>query len=252
VNDRAAATLGGGVLLGAAVLLLLVAALTGRGDMTSATLVLVGFGSFIAGVLLLTQYRGDPVAPWVAGLAAAGPVIDLARCCADLGLRGDAHLVPVEGTVVQVVPVGEDSPGLPADDYTFIDEKHGGGVRLVPTGLPLYDDLVNRNGLAVPGTVDGVCTAIREVAADVLGIAERVEAVPEGDGIVVVLEGYRFYDGCRAIRAASPKICTMVGCPVCNLFAVMAAAGLGRTVVLEHVAAGERDRSVRLVLRLLS
>ncbi len=243
--------LGGAALLGAAAVLLTVAALTGRGDMTSATLVLVGFGSFVGGVLLLTQYRGEPVTPWVAGLATVGGVIDLARVAADLGLQGNAHLIPTPGAVVQVVPVGETPPALPDGDYSFIDEAHGGGLLLVPTGRPLYDRLVEKNGLVVPDTVDGVCTAIREAGEDALDLADRVEAVPEGDGLVVTLEGFRLYDGCRAVREASPKVCTMIGCPVCSLFAVMAAAGLGRTCVVEGVATDDRFRSVRLVLHLL-
>ena len=243
--------LGGAALLGGAAVLLAVAALTGRGDMTSATLVLVGFGAFVGGVVLLTQYRGEPVAPWVAGLAGAGGVVDLARVAADLGLQGNAHMVPRDGGVVQVVPVGTALPALPDDDYSFVDEAHGGGLLLIPTGRPLYDRLVEKNGLVVPDTVEGVCTAIREAAGAALAVADRVEAVPEGDGLVVTLEGYKLYDGCRVVREASPKVCTMIACPVCSLFAVMAAAGLGRTCVIEHVGADDRDRSVRLVLRLL-
>lgn len=248
-------TVGGAVLLAAAAVLLGVAALTGRGDMTSATLVLVGFGAFVGGVVLLTQYRGEAVVPWVAGLAAAGPVLDLARVAADLGLQGSARLVPTADGVVQVVPVrdlpaGADLPALPRDDYSFLDEAHGGGLLLVPTGGPLYDRLVAENGLVVPDTPEGVCTAVREVGAVALGIADRVEAVAEGDGIVVTLEGFRLYDGCRAVRAASPRVCAMIGCPVCNLFGVMAAAGLGRTCVLADVATDDAARSVRLVLAL--
>ncbi len=251
MKDYDSTFLGGVALLGAAAVLFAVAALTGRGDMTSATLVLVGFGSFVGGVVLLTQYRGEQVAPWVAGLAAAGGVVDLARVAADLGLQGNAHLVPRDGEVVQVVPVGATLPSLPDDDYSFIDEAHGGGLLLVPTGRPLYDRLVEKNGLVVPDTLEGVCTAIRETGGVALAVADRVNAAPEGDGLVVVLEGYRLYDGCRAVREASPKVCTMIGCPVCNLFGVMAAAGLGRTCVIENVATDDRDRSVRLVLRLL-
>ncbi|MEN6341445.1 MAG: hypothetical protein ABFC89_02690 [Methanospirillum sp.] len=243
--------LGGVVLLGGAAVLFAVAALTGRGDMTSATLVLVGFGSFVGGVVLLTQYRGEQVAPWVAGLAAAGGVIDLARVAADLGLQGNAHLVPRKDGVVQVVPAGTVLPALPDGDYSFIDEAHGGGLLLVPTGRPLYDRLVETNGLVVPDTVEGVCTAIREAGGVALAVADRVEAVPEGEGLVVSLEGYRLYDGCRAVREVSPRVCTMIACPVCSCFGVMAAAGLGRTCVIENVVADDRSRSVRLVLRLL-
>ena len=149
------------------------------------------------------------------------------------------------------MPPGATLPTLPEDDYSFIDEAHGGGLLLVPTGRPLYDRLVRESGLVVPDTVEGVCTAIREAGGVALGIADRVDAVPEGDGLVVTLGGYRLYDGCKAVREASPRVCTMIGCPVCSCFGVMAAAGLGRTCILENVATDDRDRSVRLVLRLL-
>jgi hypothetical protein len=243
----------GAALIGAAALLLLVAALSGRGDMTSATLVLVGVGSFIGGVFVLTQYRGDSVPSWTAGLAAAEPVIDLARLCADLGLQGDAHLLLRDGKVVQVVPVGDLPPqGPPPDDYSFISEGHGGGVQLLPPGRILYDRLVRDYGLVVPHDVDGLCVAIREVAEDVLELAEKVEVVPEGDLIVVNLFGYRLFDGCSAIRAASPKCCTMIGCPTCSLFACMAVVGLGRPCKIEHVSIADKGRSVRLLLHPLA
>lgn len=244
-------TLGGGVLIGTAALLLLVAALTGRGDMTSATLVLVGVGTFVGGVILLTQYRGNPVPPWVAGLAIAQPVVDLARLCADLGLQGNAHIVNGDDGLVQLVPVGETAPSLPPDDYSFISEEHGGGVLLVPTGRLLFDRLVQAHSLVVPGDVDGICTAIREVGRDALEVADLVEADPEGEGIVVRMVAYRLYEECRAIRAASPRCCTMIACPVCSLYACMVASGLNRTCVIEHVSTDDQNRSVRLVLRLL-
>ena len=244
-------TLGGGVLIAMAALLLLVAALTGRGDMTSATLVLVGVGTFVGGIILLTQYRGKPVPPWVAGLAIAQPVIDLARLCADLGLQGNAHIINQDDGLVQLVPVAETPPTLPASDYSFIGEEHGGGVLLVPTGQLLFERLVQAHSLVVPGDLDGICTAICEVGKDALEVADRIEAEPEGEGIVVRMVGYHLYDECRAIRAASPRCCTMIACPVCSLYACMVASGLNRTCVIEHVSTDDGDRSVRLVLRTL-
>jgi len=243
--------LGGTALIGAAALLLAVAALTGRGDMTSATLVLVGVGTFVGGVILLTQYRGEPVAPWVAGLATTGPVIDLARLCTDLGLQGNAHLLLRDEAIVQVVPVGETLPVLPSDDYSFIGEENGGGVQMMPTGLPLYERLVRDHALVIPEGVDGLCTAIREVGEDALGIADQVVAAPEGDGIVVQMTGYRLYEGCQAVHSVSPKCCTMIGCPVCSLFACMTVAGLHRGCVIDHLSIDDREQSVRLVLRIL-
>jgi len=243
--------LGGTILIGTAALLLIVAALTGRGDMTSATLVMVGVGTFIGGVLLLTQYRGVPVIPWVAGLATAGTVIDLARLCADLGLQGNAHLLLRGEVIIQVVPVGETPPVLSLDDYSYISEEDGGGVQLLPTGWLLYERLVREDALVIPKGVDGLCTAIREVGEDALSLADRVVATPEGGGIVIQLSGYRLYEGCRAIHAVSPKCCTMIGCPVCNLFACMTVAGLRRSCVIEHITIDDRRQSVKLMLRLL-
>jgi hypothetical protein len=243
--------LGGTALIGAAALLLAVAALTGRGDMTSATLVLVAVGTFVGGVILLTQYRGEPVVPWVAGLATAGPVIDLARLCTDLGFQGNAHLLIRNEEIVQVVPIRETLPVLPSDDYSFIIEENGGGVQLQPTGWLLYERLVRDHALVIPEGVDGLCTAIREVGEDVLCLADRIVAAPEGDGIVVQISGYRLYEGCRAVHAVSPKCCTMIGCPVCNLFACMAVAGLHRGCTLEHVSIDDHEQSVKLVLRIL-
>ncbi len=239
----------GGVLLVAAALLLLVASLTGRGDMTSATLVLVGVGCFIGGVFILTQYRGEMVFSWIAGVSAAEPVINLTRFCADLGLQGDAHLFLRDGMIVQVVPIGDLHPsGLPPDDYSFISEEFGGGVQMLPPGGSLYDRLVHEYRLVVPHDMEGLCTAIREVGEDALELAEKVEVAVDGDLIVVRLSGYRLYDGCSAIRAVSPKCCTMIGCPTCSLFACMAVAGLGRPCKIEHVSIDEKERSVRLLL----
>ncbi|MEN6341993.1 MAG: hypothetical protein ABFC89_05480 [Methanospirillum sp.] len=252
MNDYRNGFAPGAALIAAAALLLLVAALTGRGDMTSATLVLVGVGCFIGGVFILTQYQGESAPPWFAGVAAADPVIDLTRFCADLGLQGDAHLFLRDRQIIQVVPVGDAPPTvLPPDDYTFISEGYGGGIQMVPPGKAIYDRLVREHSLAVPHEMAGFCKAVREVGEDALDLARKVEIVPEGDLIEVRLSGYRFFDGCNAIRTVSPKCCTMIGCPTCSLFACMAVAGLARPCKIEHVSTDEKDRSVRLILRSL-
>lgn len=239
----------GAVLIGAAALLLLVAAFTGRGDLTSATLVLVGVGSFFGGVFILTLYMGEPGLPEILGSVAVDSIIDLARLCADLGLQGDAHLLLRDGQIVQIIPVGDHPPtALPPDDYSFISEKYGGGVQLHPTGRSLYERLVGEYDLVVPDNMEGICAAIHEVGEDALELANQVEVVPEGELIVVKLSGYRLFDGCKAIRAASPKCCTMIGCPTCSLFACMAVAGLGRPCKIENVSIAEKERSVRLLL----
>ncbi len=244
----------GGLLVGLSVLLLLVAAVSGRGDLTSATLVLVGVGSLIGGLFLLAFTREEPLPAGTAALLAPQAVIDLARLCADLGVQGNAHIVRTETGLVQLVPVAADSPPpVPADDdYSFQLAGDGGAVRLLPTGLTLLRDLQERHRLVLPAELAGVAVAIREVGEVALLLADKVEAVPEGDGIVVRLEGYRLFEGCRRVRAESPRACTMIGCPVCSLFACMVAEGTGRTCVIDRVAVDEKGREVRLALRLLS
>ena len=71
---------------------------------------------------------------------------------------------------------------------------------------------------------------------------------PDGANIVVTLSGYRLISGCRAVRAASPKCCTMIGCPVCSLLAAIAALGTGMPTKLEHISVDEKRGVVRVIL----
>ena len=100
------------LLLGAAAAALIVATLTGRGDLTSATLVLAGFGSFIAGVFLLALYKGEPMDPAVAALHPVQGTVGIATLTADLGVQGDALLMPArrDGTLVKLVAAGANRP----------------------------------------------------------------------------------------------------------------------------------------------
>jgi len=100
------------LLILAAAGLLVIAAATGRGDITTATLVLAGTGCFIAGVFLLTLNKGEPLDPGLLALLPAQGTITIATLCADLGVQGDAWFVPDDGTVIQVIPVGETLPTM--------------------------------------------------------------------------------------------------------------------------------------------
>jgi hypothetical protein len=95
----------------------------------------------------------------------------------------------------------------------------------------------------------GLLACITEVCDDLLEVADETRAVRDGDNIVVTLAGYRLMPGCRAVRAASPKCCTMVGCPVCSLIASIAALGTGEPTRIEHVSVDEKRGTIRLILR---
>jgi len=237
------------LLIVAAAGLLVIAAVAGRGDITTATLVLAGAGCFIAGVFLLALSKGDPLDPEIAALLPVQATVGIATLCADLGVQGDARFVPEEdGTVVEVIPVAGTLPENLRDDYSYITADGGCAVRLVPTCAPLLARLREKHALEVPEEDEGLLACMTEVCDDLLEVAGKTEAKLDGGNIVVTLSDYRLIPGCRAVRAASPKCCTMVGCPVCSLLAAIAALGTGQPIKIEHVAVDEKKKVLRVIL----
>jgi hypothetical protein len=236
------------LLIVAAAVLLAVAALTGRGDITTATVVLAGTGCFIAGVFLLTLHKGEPIDPEIAALLPVQGTISIATLCADLGVQGDGWFVPEGETVIEIVPVATALPATLDDDYSYITAKGAAAVRLVPACAPLLERLRQKHALEIPEEDDALLACIVEVCDDLLEIAEKTEARRDGANIVVTLAGYRLMPGCRAIRAASPKCCTMIGCPVCSLLAAIAALGTGGPTKIEHAAVDEKRGVLRVMI----
>ncbi len=236
------------LLIVAAAVLLAIAAVTGRGDITTATVVLAGTGCFIAGVFLLALHKGEPLDPEIAALLPVQGTIGIATLCADLGVQGDAWFVPGEGTVIEVVPVAGALPENPADDYSYITDVGRCAIRLVPACAPLFAQLRERHALEIPEEDDALLACITEICDDLLEIAGKTEAKKDGENIVVTLADYRLLPGCRAVRAASPKCCTMVGCPVCSLLASIVALGTGAPTKIEHVAVDEKRGVLQVIL----
>jgi hypothetical protein len=241
--------LGAFLLILAAAGLLTFAAATGRGDITTATLVLAGAGCFTAGVFLLALHKGEPIDPAITALLPAQGTINIATLCADLGLQSDAWFIPKDGTVVEVIPVAGTLPNLPDDDYSYITRDGECAVRIPPTCAPLLARLKEKHALEIPDDEKALLACITEVCDDLLEIAAKTEAVRDGENLVVTLAGYRLIPGCRTIRAASPKCCTMVGCPVCSLLAAITALGTGTPVKIEHSAVDEKRGTLRVILR---
>lgn len=236
------------LLILAAAGLLAVAAVAGRGDITTATLVLAGTGCFIAGVFLLALNKGEPLDPEIAALLPAQGTIGIATLCADLGVQGDAWFVPEGETVIEIIPVAGTLPEKIGDDYSYITDEGRCAVRLVPACAPLLARLREKHALEVPQEDEGLLACIVEVCDDLLEVA-KTEAKKDGANIVVTLADYRLIPGCRAVRAASPKCCTMIGCPVCSLLAALAALGTGRATKIEHVSVDEKRKILRVILR---
>ncbi|MDV2481176.1 hypothetical protein F8E02_03955 [Methanoculleus sp. Wushi-C6] len=237
------------LLILAAAGLLVLAAVAGRGDIATATLVLAGTGCFIAGVFLLALNKGEPLDPEIAALLPAQGTVTIATLCADLGVQGDAWFVPEGETVIEIVPVAGTLPEKIGDDYSYITDAGRCAVRLVPACTPLLARLREKHALEVPEEDEALLACIVEVCDDLLEVAGKTEATKDGENIVVTLADYRLLPGCRAVRAASPKCCTMIGCPVCSLLAALAALGLRVPVTIEHVGVDEKRKVLRVILR---
>jgi len=239
--------LAGGVLIVTAAALLGIVALTNRGDLTSATLVLAGTSCFIAGIIVLTLSKGEPIDPGLVSLLPVGGTIAVSRMCADLGVQGDACFIPVNGTVREVVPVADTLPDRLPYDGTYITGEAGNGVMLPPSGLPLLVWLEQSHGLRLPSEDTGLRASIAEVCTDVLEVADTVDTAVEGDVVIVDLQGYRLIAGCELVRKESPKCCTMHPCPVCSLIACMYAKGMGQAVTVSRVSVEKKD--IKIFLR---
>jgi len=237
------------LLIIAAAALLGIAAITGRGDITTATLVLAGTACFITGVFFLALHKGEPIDPNLVALLPAQGTIGIATLCADLGVQGDGRFIPNGEAVIEVIPVADTLPATTGDDYSYITRDGACAVRIVPTCAPLLAHLREKHALEVPGEEEGLLACITEVCDDLLEVAEKTEAVRDSENIVVTLHGYRLIRGCRAVRAASPKCCTMVGCPICSLIAAITALGTNAPTKIEHAAVDEKREILRVILR---
>lgn len=234
----------------AAVLLISLALLTNRGDLTTASLILAGVVCIITGILLLILSRGEPMDPRIAGLLPVQGCINLCRACADLGLKGNACLIPgrgeSQGHTMQFIPVTTFS-SLPPEGDTFVSKENVHGVLVVPSGAPLLAWIRDTTRLVLPGSVEEWVVLAREIGEEVLGIADGVEGGWSGDCITLTLKGYRFLDGCDAMRRESPKCCTMNPCPVASMAGCLLAEGIGRIIEVRSCTPSPDRQSVTMI-----
>lgn len=248
MNDTIAA---GALLLVAALASLALAVLTGRGDLTTAILILVGFGSFASGLFLLALSRGRTPDPKFAALLPVQGTVGVATLLADLGVQGDARFFPPdrEGHLRALVPAGGRVPSsLPESTYSYLTTDEGDAVVITPLAEPCLSYLKESCSLEVPAEREQLCEAIVEVCRDVLEISDHVEAMFDGDNLVVDLKGFALAEGCRAVRKVSPKCCTMVGCPFCSLIACIAAEGTGRPCQILAASSSKKGTDLRLII----
>jgi hypothetical protein len=234
----------------AAVLLVSLALFTNRGDLTTASLVLAAAVCIVTGILLATLSRGEPMDPRIAGLLPVQGCINLSRVCADLGLKGNAFFIPGQreswGSPVQFIPVTAYS--LPTTEGgTFVSEGRAHGILTIPSGTPLLAWARESSRILLPGSVEEWVVLARELGEEVLGIADAVEGGWSGDCVTLTLKGYRFMDGCDAMRRESPKCCTMNPCPVVSMAGCLLAEGIGKVIEVRSCTPLPDRQSVTMI-----
>jgi hypothetical protein len=240
------------ILVAAAVILMVTAVITGRDDLVSAALVLAALTCFLTGIFLSLLSTGDPVPSRYTSLLAIPGCISLSRVAADLGILGNACVIPGgrsgTGSTMQFVPVAE-YDGSPVAPDTFVATLTATGLLTVPSGFHLLRKLVDEDNLVIPDAAIG--DLLNEVAVEVLEVADRLTLSEDGPLITVTMDGYRFVSGCKAMVEESPKCCTTNPCPVCSLYACILAERTGKIARVEHCSTGHEPGSVTAVFSLL-
>jgi hypothetical protein len=238
----------------AAVILVILAVLTNRYDLTTAALVLAGLTCLITGIFLSLLSTSEPLDARFVSLLPVQSCINLCRVAADLGIQGNAHVVPAGkkgmNTTMQFIPVADyDGSVLPQD--TFVDGTTTAGLLVPPSGYPLLQEMRGATMLAIPEDGPALHELLKEVMTDVLGVAERGTVRRDGSTVTITLEGFRLLPGCTAMNAESPACCTMNPCPSCSVMACILAEGTGAVVRAERCSPDREKKSVTAIFTLV-
>jgi hypothetical protein len=228
------------ILIGLSILIMMVLLATNRGDLTSATLLLVAFACFVAGLFIFAFRREEVVDQTLAAVLAVPYTSTISRIFADLGVLGHARFIPVPedntftAPIMQFNPVGGTVPERITEDRTFFTDKNSPGVLTVPSGIPLFLMLKRDRAITLPSSESQLFEAIREVNEDLLEITEKATVTRSGEGIVVELKNFFLIEGCKMIQDESPRNCITAPCPICSIIGIMLAKGLDSPVTADH------------------
>ena len=244
------------VLVCAAVILIVLALITNQRDVTTAAVVLSALVCLVTGVFLATLSSGEPLDIRYVSLLPVQGSINLARACADLGISGNAVMLPAgkdgRTRTVQFNPVSDyDGEAISVSGNSFVAGPGAAGLLTVPSGEPLLLELQKHHQLAIPSDPDALSDLIREAGVDLLEIADRVRTERGEHTVTVTMESYRLIGGCMALAMESPRCCTTHPCPVCSLIACLLAEGLGTVVQVERCGPDAGQRSVTADFTLL-
>ncbi len=242
------------VLLLTAAVLVVTAVVTDHRDLTSAALVIAALICLLTGIFLATLSTSDPIDIRYVSLLPVQGCITMSRLCADLGIQGNACIIPAgkdgRAATMQFLPVSVYN-GSPLPQDSFVTGPDTAGLLTVPSGYPLLREIQEREHLVVPKDITAFNDFISEVAVDILEIADRATITKEAEIITVRLERFRFISGCRILSAESPRCCITSPCPVSSLFACLIAEGTGRAVQVERCDVNLKNGSITAVYSLL-
>jgi hypothetical protein len=234
--------------------LIATAFLTNSKDITSAALVIAGLICLLTGIFFATLSGSDPLDLRYMGLLPAQGSITITRICADLGIQGNAMIIPAgrDGSprTMQFLPVAE-YHGEPLRQGSFVTGTDTAGLLIDPSCAPLIRLLRERDDLIIPAEMTGLHRLVQELGVEVLDVAEQVHSTHEDDVITIIMEEYRLISGCREISRESPKCCTANPCPVCSLYALIFAEGTGKIITIERCAPDAKRHRVNAVFSIL-
>ena len=232
-----------------AVILIAVAFFSGRDDLPTATLIVTACVCFLAAAFLMTFTSGRGIEPELAGTFSSAQSIALSRLAADMGCGQHAciYVSPETGEPMQFNPTGAFAIPPSPDRQTFCLEGENTGMISIPAGLHLFKMLEDRHTIQIPEQIEDIGLLLSEIFQEILGCADQVTTRQEGDGLVIIMDGYSMCKACRVVQAESPACCTIAPCAICSLIGCLFAVGTGKAWRFDHVVPEERDR-IRVVL----
>ncbi|MBN1195483.1 MAG: hypothetical protein JXA08_09110 [Methanomicrobiaceae archaeon] len=239
-------------LLIAAACLLLLALFAGRGDLTTAMLILAAVACFFGSLFVLSSARRPGIDPEIAMAMGAAGSINSARMFADLGIHGPAVFVPVDpadgwpAAVMQVnMAEGTDVPwplpvGGKGGETVFFEQDGKIGVVSVPAGWPVFSLLKDKYGVHVPDDKGLLFLLLQEIARDILNVGEDL-AIERSDSSLIIRHSDVSADGSHNQGGI---IYTVVPEPIPSLLAVFLVAGLQKSYHYEQNIHEPNSRSV--------
>ncbi|HOJ96974.1 MAG TPA: hypothetical protein PK024_09100 [Methanospirillum sp.] len=231
-----------------------IVSLSERRDIISAALLVSAVILFLTAILLFVLHRPDSVDERFVSLLQVQGAINICMIAADLGISGLSCFLPESRTecqsVMHLIPVARYT-GEPVDGLVFISGEGFSGLLLPPVCIPLLEELQKTNQLIIPKSQQELSTLLHEIAIDVLEVASEIMVSWSATSVQIHMEGYRLYEGCRAVFRESPACCTMSPCVICSLFATVIAKGLDRPVQVDRCVPVKKDDSVEMIYTLL-